>query len=47
MVDFVHYQLMSCLTSKIDQILENNQTYDPTINFGKGKSVFNLLQFSV
>ena len=47
MVDFVHYQLMSSLTAKIDKILDENQTYDPAINFGKGKSVSNLLQFAV
>jgi hypothetical protein len=47
MVDFFHYQLMSILTTKVDRILDENQTYDPTINFGKGKLVHNLLQFSV
>ena len=47
MIDFLHYQLMSSLTAKIDRILDENQTYDPTINFGKGKTVNNLLQFAV
>lgn len=47
MIDFLHYQLMSSLTAKIDRILDDNQTYDPTINFGKGKTVSNLLQFAV
>lgn len=47
MVEMLHYQLMSCFTSKVNNILETNQTYDPTINFGKGRSAYNLLQFSI
>lgn len=47
MVDFLHYQLISSLTSKVDRILDENQTYDPTINFGKGRSIQNLLQYSI
>ena len=47
MVDFLHYQLMSSLTAKVDQILDENQTYDPTINFGKGRVVQNLLQYAI
>ena len=47
MVDFLHYQLMSSLTAKVDRILSDNQTYDPTINFGKGKSIQNLMQFAI
>ena len=47
MVDFLHYQLMSSLTGKVDRILSANQTYDPTINFGKGRSIQNLMQFAI
>lgn len=38
---------MSCLTGKVNEIIEQNQTYDPTINFGKGQSVPNLLQYAL
>ena len=47
MIDFLHYQLMSSLTSKVDTHIDNDQRYDPTINFGKGKSVYNLLNYSI
>ena len=47
MVEMVHYQLMSIFTIKVNNILESNQTYDPTINFGKGRSAYNLLQFAI
>lgn len=45
-VEILHYQLMSCLTSKVNAIIDQNQTYDPTINFGKGPAVTNLLQYA-
>jgi hypothetical protein len=38
MIELVHHQLMSCLTGKVNNILETNQTYDPSINFGKTRS---------
>ena len=47
MVEMLHYQLMSCLTSKVNSIIDQNQTYDPTINFGKGPAVVNLLQYAL
>ena len=47
MVDFLHYQLMSSLTAKIDKILISNQTYDPTINFGKGRTIQNLMHYAI
>lgn len=47
MVEMLHYQLMSCLTSKVNAIIDQNQTYDPTINFGKGPAVINLLQYAL
>lgn len=47
MVEMLHYQLMSCLTSKVNAIIDQNQTYDPTINFGKGPAVMNLLQYAL
>ena len=47
MVEMVHYQLMSIVAAKVNNILESNQTYDPTINFGTGRSAFNLLQFAI
>lgn len=47
MVEMLHYQLMSCLTSKVNAIIDQNQTYDPTINFGKGPAVTNLLQYAL
>lgn len=47
MVEMAHYQLMSCFTGKVNSILETNQTYDPTINFGKGRSAYSLLQYAI
>jgi hypothetical protein len=40
---------MSSLTSKVNAIIDDNHTYDPTINFGKSSSstVINLLQYSL
>lgn len=38
---------MSCLTSKVNSIIDQNQTYDPTINFGRSSAVVNLLQYAV
>lgn len=38
MMEFVHVQLQSCLTGKVNAILDTNQTYDPSINFGKNKT---------
>ena len=46
-VEILHYQLMSCLTSKVNSIIDQNQTYDPTINFGRSTAVVNLLQYAV
>jgi len=47
MVEMLHYQLMSCLTSKINALIEERQTYDPTVNFGKTSVVVNLLQYAL
>jgi hypothetical protein len=49
MIEMVHYQLMSSLTSKVNSIIDENQTYDPTINFGKPSSstIVNLLQYAL
>lgn len=38
---------MSSLTSKVNAIIDENQTYDPTINFGKSTAVTNLLQYAL
>ena len=38
MMEFVHQQLQSCLTGKVNAILDTNQTYDPSVNFGKNKN---------
>jgi hypothetical protein len=48
MIEMLHYQLMSSLTSKVNSIIDNNQTYDPTVNFGKSSSntIVNLLQYA-
>jgi hypothetical protein len=43
MMDFVHHQLMSCLTAQVNTILDSNQTYDPAINFGKARTEHLLL----
>lgn len=43
----LHYQLMSSLTSKVNTIIDQNQAYDPTINFGKTSVVTNLLQYAL
>lgn len=43
MMDFVHHQLMSCLTGQVNSILDSNQTYDPAINFGKARTEHLLL----
>jgi hypothetical protein len=47
MIEFLHYQLRSSLTEKVNTILEENQTYDPTINFGRGKAVCNMFHYAV
>lgn len=47
MVELLHYQLMSSLTSKVNAIIDQNQTYDPTINFGRSSAVTNLLQYAL
>lgn len=33
MMDFLNMQVLSCLTDGVNNILEDNPTYDPTINF--------------
>jgi hypothetical protein len=38
---------MSIFTAQVNSILDENQTYDPTINFGKGRSQHNLLGYAV
>jgi hypothetical protein len=45
----LHYQLMSSLTSKVNNIINENHTYDPTVNFGKSSSstIVNLLQYAL
>lgn len=47
MAEMLHYQLMSSLTSKVNTIIDQNQAYDPTINFGKTSVVTNLLQYAL
>lgn len=47
MAEMLHYQLMSSLTSKVNAIIDQNQAYDPTINFGKTSVVTNLLQYAL
>jgi hypothetical protein len=47
MMELVHHQLMSCLTGKVNSILESNQTYDPAINFGKNRTEHLLLHHAV
>lgn len=46
MMELVHHQLMSCLTGKVNAILENNQTYDPAVNFGKNRTEHLLLHYA-
>ena len=46
MIELVHHQLMSWLTGKVNSILETNQTYDPSINFGKTRSEQILLNYA-
>lgn len=46
MMDFVHHQLMSCLTGKVNAILDANQTYDPAVNFGKNRTEHLLLHYA-
>ena len=46
MMEFVHQQLMSCLTGKVNAILDTNQTYDPSVNFGKNKTEHLLLHYA-
>ena len=46
MIEFVHHQLQSCLTGKVNEILETNQTYDPSVNFGKTKTEHLLLHYA-
>lgn len=33
MLDFLNMQLLSCLTDGVNNVLETNPTYDPTVNF--------------
>jgi hypothetical protein len=49
MVEILHYQLMSSLTTKVNRIIDENHTYDPTVNFGKSSSstIVNLLQYAL
>lgn len=47
MIEFLHYQLRSSLTEKINSVLEENQTYDPTVNFGKGRAVYNMFHYAI
>lgn len=46
MIEFVHQQLMSCLTGKVNSILDSNQTYDPSVNFGKTRTEHLLLHYA-
>ena len=46
MMEFVHQQLQSCLTGKVNGILDTNQTYDPSVNFGKTKTERTLLHYA-
>jgi hypothetical protein len=46
MMELVHHQLMSCLTGKVNAILESNQTYDPAVNFGKNRTEHLLLHYA-
>ena len=46
MMEFVHQQLQSCLTGKVNAILDTNQTYDPSVNFGKNKNENKLLHYA-
>jgi hypothetical protein len=46
MMEFVHHQLQSCLTGKVNGILDTNQTYDPSINFGKTRTEHLLLHYA-
>lgn len=46
MMEFVHHQLMSCLTGKVNVHLNTNQTYDPAINFGKNRTEHLLLHYA-
>ena len=46
MMEFVHMQLQSCLTGKVNSILDTNQTYDPSVNFGKNKAEHLLLHYA-
>ena len=43
----MHHQLQSCLTGKVNAVLDTNQTYDPSINFGKTKNEQLLLHYAV
>ncbi len=47
MLNLLHYQLISSLTGQINAIIEENQSYDPTVNFGKGNAVQNLLNYTI
>lgn len=42
----MHHQLISCLTGQANAILDTNQTYDPSINFGKTRSEHLLLHYA-
>ena len=42
----MHHQLMSCLTGKVNAIISENQTYDPSCNFGKSKTEHLLLHYA-
>lgn len=39
--------MKSSLTDKINNILEDNQTYDPTVNFGKGRAVYGMFGYAI
>jgi hypothetical protein len=46
MMELVHHQLMSCLTGKVNAIIDSNQTYDPAVNFGKNRTEHLLLHYA-
>ena len=46
MIELMHHQLMSCLTGKVNEILDNNQTYDPSVNFGNHRSEHKFLHYA-
>lgn len=46
MLEFMHHQLLSCLTGQVNSILDTNQTYDPSVNFGKSRTEHMLLHYA-